>query len=129
MATSFATVADVAIWLKTDFTPNTPEYAQMERFLGAISRLIRKRRPSIDAWITAGKLDADWVRDVTCQVAARLLTASEVGAGYESEQYPEWSYRLSAAASAGLDLTDKELADLTPESEGRRGAAFSIIPG
>jgi hypothetical protein len=129
MPASFATPVDVGIWLKTTFTANTPEYAQMDRFLGAISRLIRKRLPLIDTWIADGKLDHEWVRDVTCQVASRLLSSVEVGAGYESEQYPEWSYRLSAAAAAGLHLTDAELADLTPEAEGRRGRAFSIIPG
>lgn len=129
MATSFATVEDVAIWLKATFETGSPEYEQMDRFLGAISRLIRKRRPRIDEWIADGRLDADWVRDVTCQVAARLLSAYEVGAGYESEQYPEWSYRLTEAAAAGLDLTDNELGDLTPEDEGRSTRAFSITPG
>lgn len=130
MGASFATAEDVSIWL------NKPELKtpggvrdQMEMFLAAISRLIRKRRPKIDEWIAAGELDKDWVRDVVFQVAARLLTSVEAGAGVESEQYPEWSYRLSQVATAGLDLTDKELADLTPESEARTSQAFSIRPG
>jgi hypothetical protein len=129
MAASFATVEDVAVWLKAEFEPGSPERAQMQEFLGAISRLIRKRRPLIDEWIAAGTLDALWVRDVVRQVASRLLSSYEAGAGYESEQYPEWSYRLTKAAAAGLDLTDAELADLTPESEARTTRAFSIRPG
>ncbi len=130
MGTSFATAEDVSIWLnKPELKETGPLRDQMEMFLAAISRLVRKRRPQVDAWITAGELDKDWVRDVVLQVAARLLTAVEAGAGVESEQYPEWSYRLSQVTAAGLDLTDKELADLTPESETRGSRAFSIRPG
>jgi Phage protein Gp19/Gp15/Gp42 len=124
---AFATVPDYETRLKMDIT-ETADIAQMEALLGDVSLLIRKRRPLIDAWIAAGKLDADWVRAVTVQVVARLINSIEHGAGIESETYPEWSYRLSKAAAAGLSLTDSELADLTPETEGY-GRAFSIHPG
>jgi hypothetical protein len=124
---AFAEVEDYETRLNVKITEQG-DIAQMEALLGDVSLLIRKRRPLIDSWIAAGKLDAEWVRAVTVQVVARLINSIEHGAGVESETYPEWSYRLSKAAAAGLSLTDDELADLTPETEGR-ARAFSIVPG
>jgi hypothetical protein len=124
---SFATVVDYETRLNVSITEQG-DIAQMEALLGDVSLLIRKRRPQIDAWIAAGTMNAEWVRAVTVQVVARLINSIEHGAGLESETYPEWSYRLSKAAAAGLDLTDKELCDLTPETEGY-ARAFSIHPG
>jgi hypothetical protein len=124
---AFATIEDVEKRLKVSITEDA-DNDQMNAFLDDVSALIRKRRPKIDTWIAVGSLDAEWVRAVTCQVVARLLNSYEHGAGVESETYPEWSYRLSKVAAAGLDLTDKELCDLTPETEGY-ARAFSIHPG
>jgi hypothetical protein len=124
---AFATITDVEKRIKTTFVEQT-DIDQMTAFLDDVSALIRKRRPKVDQWIAAGLLDVEWVRAVTCQVVARLLTSYENGAGVESETYPEWSYRLSKAAAAGLTLTDAELSDLTPETEGRN-RAFSVHPG
>lgn len=124
---AFATIEDVETRLKVDISEEA-DVDQMTAFLDDVSALIRKRRPKIDQWIATGALDGEWVRAVTCQVVARLLTSYENGAGVESETYPEWSYRLSKAAAAGLTLTDAELCDLTPENEGN-GRAFSILPG
>lgn len=124
---AFATIEDVEKRLNETFTEQG-DIDQMNAFLDDVSALIRKRRPKIDEWIADGSLDAEWVRAVTCQVVARLLSSYEHGAGVESETYPEWSYRLSKAAAAGLTLTDAEKCDLTPESEGY-SRAFSIHPG
>jgi hypothetical protein len=124
---AFATIQDVEQRLKISITEQD-DIDQMTAFLNDVSAKIRKRRPKIDEWIADSSLEADWVRAVTCQVVARLLNSYERGAGVEAETYPEWSYRLSKVAAAGLSLTDEELADLTPETEGR-ARAFSIIPG
>lgn len=124
---AFATIPDVEKRLKVSITDQA-DIDQMTAFLDDVSALIRKRRPRIDQWIAAGLLDAEWVRAVTCQVVARLLNSYEMGAGVESETYPEWSYRLSKVAAAGLALTEAEVDDLTPETEGRE-RAFSIHPG
>lgn len=124
---AFATIPDVEKRLKVSITDQA-DIDQMNAFLDDVSALIRKRRPRINLWIANGLLDAEWVRAVTCQVVARLLNSYEMGAGVESETYPEWSYRLSKAAAAGLTLTDAELCDLTPETEGY-ARAFSIHPG
>lgn len=124
---AFATIPDVEKRIKVSITEQA-DIDQMNAFLDDVSALIRKRRPRINLWIANGLLDAEWVRAVTCQVVARLLNSYEMGAGVESETYPEWSYRLSKAAAAGLTLTDAELCDLTPETEGY-ARAFSIHPG
>lgn len=124
---AFATIPDVEKRLKVKITEED-DIDQMNAFLDDVSALIRKRRPKIDQWIADGSLAADWVRAVTCQVVARLLNSYEHGAGVESETYPEWSYRLSKVAAAGLALTDAELCDLTPDTEGY-ARAFSIHPG
>lgn len=122
------TPADIGAMLARTFTPATPEYAQVEWICGAVSDMIRARRPQIDQWIADGVLSASLVTSVACQVVARVLNTIETGGvGVRSETHPEYSYELTASAAAGLNLTKAELALLTPDLG--RAKAFSIMPG
>ena len=103
------------------------ELVQVQRLCQQVSGLIRQRRKRIDDWIAAGDIDPDVVVGVACQIVARVLTTiSTGGVGIRSEQHPEYSYELTASAAAGLNLTQAELALLTPAAG--RARPFSIQP-
>lgn len=104
------------------------ELVQVDRLCAQVSGLIRAHRPLIDAWLTAGKVDADVLSGVACQAVARVRTSiSTGGVGVRSETHPEYAYTLTSTAAAGLALTADELALLTPSLDDR--AAFTIRPG
>lgn len=126
MTVPFATMDDLATRLGTTFT-DPVEIAQVDAFLVDVSELIRSEVPSIDQSIVDGTVTAEMARAVACQVAARVLTTAGNGGVYGSETHPEYAYTLTAAAAAGLDLTDAEKRRLTPRAKQSR--AFSITPG
>ncbi|MCA1185710.1 phage Gp19/Gp15/Gp42 family protein [Saccharopolyspora sp. 6T] len=121
----FATVEDLERRLGVQY--DDTERAQVEALIEDVSALIRQARPSIDADIAAGRVSANVVRMVCCQVVARYMSTVDSGSiGVRSEQHPEYGYTLTTAAANGLELTQSELGLLTPAS--RRDKAFSIIP-
>lgn len=124
----FAEPADIA--KRHNVTFDEGETTQCEAFMEDVSAGIRAKRPQIDEQITAGAVSAKVVRGVVCQVVARMLTTAGK-AGLSGETYPEYSYQLSSAATAGLLLSDAEWELITPASteDTGRGKAFSIIPG
>lgn len=122
---AFATVADVAVRLGDTY--DTTQTAQLNALLDDVSALIRARRPQIDAWIAAGTISDAIVRAVTVQVTARMLTTIATGGvGLRAEQHPEYSYELASNTAAGLNLTNRELAQLTPPVG--RSRPFSVQP-
>ncbi|GAA2774069.1 Gp19/Gp15/Gp42 family protein [Saccharopolyspora taberi] len=121
----FATYEDLEVRLGVQY--DDAERPQVEALITDVSALIRQARPSIDADIEAERISADVVRMVTCQVVARYMsTVDSGGIGVRSEQHPEYGYTLTTAAANGLELTQSELALLTPVSQ--RSKAFSIMP-
>lgn len=121
----FATYEDLEVRLGVQY--DDAERPQIEALITDVSALIRQARPSIDADIEAERISADVVRMVTCQVVARYMsTVDSGGIGVRSEQHPEYGYTLTTAAANGLELTQSELALLTPVSQ--RSKAFSIMP-
>lgn len=112
---------------RTGVTYAGADLVQVQAVLADVSAIIRARRPQIDAWITAAKIDPQVVKAVACQAAARYLNTRETGGlGVRSETHPEYAYTLTSAAANGLSLTDDELMLLTlPPAQ----AAFSIMPG
>lgn len=102
---------------------------RVRALIRAISGRIRAHLPDLDSWIAEGSVDPVMVQDLVVGVVIRALDALERGAGVISETHPEYSYRLSEAAAAGVNgITDDEWALLTPQSRRPRGA-FSITPG
>lgn len=121
----FATVEDLETRLGVQY--DETERGQVTALIDDVSALIRQARPSIDADIDAGLISAGVVLMVTCQVVARYMsTVDSGGIGVRSEQHPEYGYTLTTAAANGLQLTQAELALLTPASQ--RSKAFSIMP-
>ena len=121
----FATVEDLEKRLGVSY--DDTERDQVQALIEDVSALIRQARPSIDADILAERISTDVVRMVTCQVVARYMsTVDSGGIGVRSEQHPEYGYTLTNAAANGLELTQSELALLTPQSQ--RHKAFSIMP-
>lgn len=110
-------------------TYSAAERAQVAILLQDVSGLVRHRRPLIDTWIAAGRIDPTFVVGILCQVASRVIDT--VGAGgltMRSETHPEYAYELTEAATAGLWLTDEEEALLQPTPTRERRRAFSITP-
>lgn len=127
MAT-YATASDVATRLNVTFS--TGEEAQATALLEDVSAIMRgpRRLPQLDAWIAAGKIDAALARAIACQLAMQAITVTSAGAGVKSETHPEYSITFTDAATAGLDLTDRQIEMLTPPID-TRGRAFNIHPG
>lgn len=101
------------------------ELAQVARLCAQVSGMIRSKRPLIDVWLAAGRVDPDVVGGVAAQVVARAKTAIAIGGvAAQSEQNPRY---MLAAASAALSLSAEELALLTPPVDER--GAFTIRPG
>lgn len=103
------------------------ELIQLVWLCRRVSGVIRSRRPLVDVWLAAGKLELDTVNAVACQMVARIRTTIATGGvGMRSETHPEYSYELTSSAAAGLNLTKAELALLTPEAG--RNRPFSVQP-
>jgi len=103
------------------------ELDQVTALCADVSALIRSRRPLIDEWITDGLIDSAAVVAVAVQVVARALTSITTGGvGIRAEQHPEYSYELTSSTASGLNLSNRELAMLTPY--GFRNRPFSIFP-
>jgi hypothetical protein len=127
MPAPLCTPHDVGAWLGTSYQEDLPEHVQVAKLCGAVSALIRARRPQIDTWLAAGSIDDELVRSIAVQVVCRnLTTIATGGVGLRSETHPEHSYELTASAAAGLNLTKAELTALTPVAG--RDRPFSIIP-
>lgn len=124
--TPLVTPAEVAARLGVDVYDGA-ELVQVTRFCDDVSALMRSRRRELDQWISAGLVDADAVVAVAVQVVARALTSATTGGvGLRSEQFPEYAYELTASTASGLNLTNRELAMITPASE--RNRPFSVTP-
>lgn len=103
--------------------------AQVRALIRSISGRIRARLPNLDTWIADGLVDPVMVQDLVVQVTIRALDALTRGLGVISETHPEYAYRVSEAAAAGVSgITEDEWRALTPQSRRPRGA-FSITPG
>lgn len=125
MAEPFATVQDMEVTLGVTY--DETEAAQVTRLIRNVSALIRQRRPLLDEHIASGAISTDVVEMVTCQVVARYMSTIENGGvGLRSERHPEYGYTLTDSAANGYELTDDELADLTPAAQ--QSMPFSIIP-
>lgn len=106
-----------------------PAEMRVRALIRAISGRIRANRPHIDLWIANAEIDPLTVQDLVVGVTIRAMDALTRGYGVISETHPEYSYRLSEAAAAGVDgITEAEWRTLTPQSRRPRGA-FSITPG
>ncbi|RTL65910.1 MAG: hypothetical protein EKK42_20405 [Pseudonocardiaceae bacterium] len=122
---ALVTPEDVGIRLGVEY--EEPELSQVAALCDDVSELIRARRPLIDQWITDGYLSAGTVVAVAVQVVARALTSVNTGGvGIRSEQHPEYSYELTSSTAAGLNLSNREIAMLTPPRF--RNRPFSIFP-
>lgn len=123
---AFATSQDVANRLGTTFTAE--ETIQADSLLEDVAEEIRSRLPSIDTWITDGKIRAGTVRKVSVDIVEAYLNGS--GLGVRSRTHPELADQYTDAAAAGLVPTDDQISQLTPtEEKETRGRAFSILPG
>lgn len=120
----FATARDIEVRLKRTFTE--AETSQVEAFIRDVSALMRVKRPLIDVARASGAVSDDILVAFIFQVAARMVSSAERGAGVKSEQYPEWSYALTEAAARGLYFTDDELAMLSGAAPTAAAGAHSV---
>jgi hypothetical protein len=123
------TPEDIAARLRTTWEDDG-ELAQVEALCDDTSALIRSLRPSIDAWIEAGRVSAAMVQAVASQVLIRALSSVDRGGiAIVGESHPEYSVQYSQIAKAGLRLEPDELKMITPAGEGLAwGKAFSVTP-
>ena len=122
---AFATALNVAARLGTTFTAE--ETIQADSLLEDVAEEIRSRLPSIDTWITDGKVRAGTVRKVSVDIVEAYLNGS--GLGVRSRAHPEMTDQYTDAAANGLVPTVDQLSQLIPADEkDTRGRAFSIIP-
>lgn len=127
MATSYADPFDVALRINTEFTGD--ETSQCEALLEDVSEIMRARLPALDTWIADGKVTAGLAKAVACELARQAITVADTGFGVKQETHPEHSVTFTDAATAGLDLTDRQIDLLTPANLKSRGRAFNIHPG
>ncbi|MCF7548163.1 Gp19/Gp15/Gp42 family protein [Pseudonocardia sp. WMMC193] len=122
--TPLVTPDDVSVRLAAAY--EGAELQQVQSLCDDVSALIRSRRPQVDEWLATGRLDSATVVAVGVQVVARALTSITTGGvGIRSEQHPEYSYELTSSTASGLNLSNRELAMLTPTDE--RNRPFSIL--
>jgi hypothetical protein len=122
---AFATALNVANRLGTTFTAE--DIIQADSLLEDVAEEIRSRLPSIDTWITDGKVRAGTARKVSVDIVEAYLNGS--GLGVRSRAHPELTDQYTDAAANGLVPTADQLLQLTPADEkDGRGRAFSIIP-
>lgn len=106
----FATVEDVeAVW-----RPLTgPEWVQADIHLGVASAIIRRRFAGIDRRVSTGSLNPALPAHVAVMMVKRLMQSRSPEEPTE-EQIGEARQRWDADRSEALDLTDDEIALLTP---------------
>lgn len=122
---AFATALNVANRLGTTFSAE--ETIQADSLLEDVAEEIRSRLPSIDTWITEGKVRVGTARKVSVDIVEAYLNGS--GLGVRSRAHPEMTDQYTDAAANGLVPTADQLSQLTPaEEKEERGRAFSIIP-
>lgn len=126
---AFATAQNVANRLGTTFTAE--ETIRAESLLEDVADEIRSRLPSIDTWISDGKVGAGTARKISVDIVEAYLNGS--GLGVRSRTHPELADQYTDAAAAGLVPTEDQLSQLTPSEEKEeerreRGRAFSIHP-
>lgn len=120
----FAEPKDLEVRLAREFS--TSERLQVQAFIEDISALIRVKRPLIDSALASGRVTKPILVALISQVAARIISSAARGAGVKSEQYPEWSYALTDAASRGLFFTADELEMLNGAAAPATAGAYSI---
>ncbi len=121
---TFARPADLEVRLARTFSDT--ERLQVEAFIEDISALVRVKRPLTDSALAAGRVTQQILVALISQVAARIINSAARGAGVKSEQYPEWSYALTDAASRGLFFTADELEMLNGAAAPATAGAYSI---
>lgn len=120
---TYANVTDVSTRLGRPI--NSPdEIAQVNAWLGDVERLILRRLPNLDDYITDGTVDADDVVRVEAQAVIRKILNPE---GKVAEDIDDYRYRYNENTRRGeLFLTDEEWAAITPVAA---SGAFSTRPG
>ncbi|GAA3877851.1 hypothetical protein GCM10022243_48200 [Saccharothrix violaceirubra] len=103
------------------------EESQALALLEDVSAVMRSRLPLLDTWITAGLVGADTAKAVACWLAMECITVATTGVGKSGETHPEHAVTIRSAA--GLDLSDAQVAQLTPAGARGSGRPFSIRPG
>lgn len=121
MADPFATYADVEARWRT-LTP--AERAVATTLLGDASDMVRTRWTDVDAWITAGSLDADSVKRVVATMVKRaMLVGDNEGLESRSEGAGPFSYSDKFAnPNANLYFTADDLRLFEPEEYAKSSA-------
>lgn len=123
---AFATAVNVANRLGTTFTAE--ETVQADSLLEDVAEEIRSRLPSIDTWISEGKIRPGTARKVSVDIVEAYLNGS--GLGVRSRTHPELADQYTDAAAAGLVPSAAQLEQLTPvDARSSSGRPFSILPG
>ena len=116
-----ATLDDVSSRLGRPIT-DTAEVAQVNKWIGDVSRRIVRRIPTIDNSVVDGTISSATVSQIVANVVIRKMGNPE---GFRSERIDDYYYDRGQQ-SADLSLTDVEWADLIP---GYGSGAFSVRPG
>ncbi len=126
MPDPFATAADLAAGWRT---LSSDEESRATVLLARASRIIRARRPGIDALIAAGDIDADLVGDVACAMVKRAMQGPVNMDGVTQAQQTAgpFSQGVSFANPSGdLYLSKSDKADLGIGVQ--RAACIDLIP-
>lgn len=116
---AYATPEDVSSRLGRDLDESEALIVNVR--LNDVERLIRSRKPSLDADITSGMLDVEVVKQVEAEAVLRLVRNPE---GYRSETDGNYSYQIDASVASGrISILDDEWALL-----GASRGAFVIRP-
>lgn len=131
MAEPFATLAE----LKAHWPGLPAEYDdEATQKLSEASIIIRGLYPGIDERISSGKLDADVVKLVVCQMVTTVIKREIDGDDadrFEQKQFTSGPFQQSVSyriREAALFLT-KLHKQLLSGGSGRNGKAFMIVPG
>lgn len=126
----FATIED----LKEHWGSLPEEYASdAEQKLKEASIIIRALYPSVDAWVNSGRLNADTLQFITCDMVAsairRIIEAQE-GDNLQQQTFSAGPYSQTMSyriREANLFLTKQHKQMLTG-GRTHTGKAFMIVP-
>lgn len=124
ISTPLVTLADVQEVYEGDLSG---QEARVERLLDVAVAKLMRLRPTIEADVASGAVNADLVAYALVSAVLRVLR--NPGA-YRSETAGEYSYTLNNTVASGLlSFTAEELADVTPVTAATRGGVRSVRLG
>lgn len=106
---------------------STQETTNGQTFLNDAWRMLKRRVTALEANIAT---DADLSAEAVRVMATAVLRVMKNPDGKRQESIDDYSWQLDQAVSSGLlYFTDREIADLTPGGDLRRGAWSTSLIG